>query len=52
MNQIQKQAERDAIDAHVGHQVWNPYPFLTEPEHHQQWQIAFDAKRKELEEGK
>ena len=49
MTQIQTQAQRDAIDAHRGgHQVWNPYPFLTQPEHHIEWQVAFDEKLKEL----
>ena len=48
MTQIQTQAQRDAIDAHRGHQVRNPYPFLTQPEHHIEWQVAFDEKLKEL----
>ena len=48
MTQIQTQAQRDAIDAHRGHQVRNPYPYLTQPEHHLEWQVAFDEKLKDL----
>jgi len=48
MTKIQTQAQRDAIDAHAGSKVWNPSPYLTQPEHHMEWQVAFDDKLKEL----
>ena len=52
MNQIKAQAERDAIDAHQGAQVWCPYDVYTQEAQYNAWMTAFHAKLIELEGGK
>ena len=51
MNQIKAQAERDAIDAHQGAQVWCPYDVYTQEQQYNEWCIAFNRKKLELEAG-
>ena len=52
MNQIKTQAERDAVDAHQGAQVWCPYDVYTQEAQYNAWMTAFHAKLIELEGGK
>ena len=49
MTQIETQAERDAVDAHAGAQVWCPYCPVTQEAQYNEWCIAFNRKKLELE---
>ncbi len=51
MTQIKAQAERDAIDAHQGSQVWCPYDFVTQETLANEWFQVFNKKKLELEVG-
>ena len=52
MTQVENQAERDAVDAHQGWEVMNPYDPFTQEQQYNEWCIAFHAKLIELEGGK
>ena len=49
MTQTEAQAERDAIDAHQGWEVMNPYDPFTQEAQYNLWCIAFNRKKLELE---
>ena len=49
MTQIKAQADRDAVDAHQGWEVMNPYDPFTQEAQYNEWCIAFNRKKLELE---
>ena len=49
MTQTEAQAERDAVDAHQGWEVMNPYDPFTQEAQYNEWMTAFHAKLIELE---
>ena len=49
MTQVERQAEQDAKDAHNGSQVWCPYDFVTQEKQFNEWFVAFNKKKLELE---
>ena len=49
MTKVEEQAQRDAIDAHQGWKVDNPYDAWTQEKQFNEWTMAFNAKLIELE---
>ena len=51
MTQTETQAERDAVDAYQGWEVMNPYDPFTQDAQYNEWCLAFNRKKIELELG-